>query len=55
MRYTVLCLMHCVYKETDFVEITSVVTITYVEVNGSIVHPITAPSFSSYHLNIQHE
>jgi len=37
------------------VEITSVVTITYVEVDGSIVHPITASSFSSYHLNVQHE
>jgi len=47
--------MHCVYKETDFVEITSVVTITEGEVDGSIVHRITAPSFSSYHLNVQHE
>jgi hypothetical protein len=47
--------MHCVYKETDFVEITRVVTIMYVEVDGSIVHPITAPSLSSYHLNVQHE
>jgi hypothetical protein len=55
MRYTVLCLLQYVYKETDFVEITSVVTITYVEVDGSIVHPITTPSFSSYHLNGQHE
>jgi len=47
--------MHCVYKETDFVEITSVVTIAEVEFDGSIVHRITAPSFSSYHLNVQHE